>query len=78
MQMQDLVKPISQCTDEELLIRIRTIRANRTTIRPAAKTHAKKAAKKGQQGRMSVVEKMMASMSEADRQAFIAELEGMQ
>lgn len=75
MQLHDLVKPINECSDEELLERIRVIRNNRTTVRPAAKAHAKRAAKKGQQGRMSNIEKMLAGMSEADRVLLIAELE---
>ena len=74
MQLLDLVKPIEQCTDEELLERLRTIRHNRKTVRPAAKAHAKRAAKKGAQTRMTAVEKLLASMSEEDRQALIAEL----
>lgn len=74
MQLLDLVKPIEQCTDEELLERLRTIRHNRNTVRPAAKAHAKRAAKKGAQTRMSAVEKLLAGMSEEERQALIAEL----
>ncbi len=74
MQLNDLVKPIEQMTDEELLERLRVIRNNRNTVRPAAKAHAKRAAKKGAQTRMSKVEKMLAGMSEADRQAILAEL----
>lgn len=74
MQLTDLVKPIEQCTDEELLERLRTIRNNRNTIRPAAKAHAKREARKGQQGRMSAVEKLLAGMSPEERAAIIAEL----
>ena len=34
MQLTDLVKPIEQCTDEELLERLRTIRNNRQIVTP--------------------------------------------
>lgn len=74
MQLNDLVKPIDQCSDEELLERLRVIRNNRNTIRPAAKAHAKRAARKGQQGRMSAVEKLLAGMTPEERAAIIAEL----
>lgn len=74
MQLADLVKPINQMTDEELLERLRVVRNNRTTVRPAAKAHAKRAAKKGQQGRMSAVEKLLAGMSPEERAAIMAEL----
>lgn len=74
MQLADLVKPIEDCTDEELLERLRHIRNNRNAVRPAAKAHAKRAAKKGQLGRMSTVEKLLAGMSPEERAAIIAEL----
>lgn len=74
MQLTDLVKPIESMTDDELLERLRAIRNNRITVRPAAKAHAKRAAKKGQQGRMSAVEKLLAGMSPEDRAAIMAEL----
>lgn len=74
MQLTDLVKPIEHCTDEELLERLRTIRNNRNTIRPAARSHAKREAKKGQLGRMSAVEKLLAGMSPEERAIIMAEL----
>lgn len=74
MQLVDIVKPIEDQTDEELLERLRVIRNNRNTIRPAAKSHAKRAAKKGQLGRMSAVEKLLSGMSPEERAAIMAEL----
>ena len=74
MQLTDLVKPIEQCSDEELLERLRVVRNNRNTVRPAAKAHAKREAKKGQQGRMSAVEKLLDGMSPEQRAALIAQL----
>ncbi len=76
MQLTDLVKPIEDCTDEELLERLRKIRHNRNTVRPAAKTHAKKEAKRGQQGRMNKVEKLLEGLTEEQRKQLILELGG--
>lgn len=66
MQLPDLVKPVEQMTDEELTARIRELRNNRNTIRPAAQNHTKRAAKKGAQKRISKVEKLMQGMSRED------------
>lgn len=76
MQLTDLVKPLDQCSDEELLERLRTIRHNRNTVRPAAKNHAKRAAKKGQQGRLSKVENLLSGLSEEERLQLLTELGG--
>lgn len=63
MQLKDLVKPINEMTDEELMERLRSIRHNRATIRPAAQAHAKRAAKKGAQTRISTVDKLLQGLS---------------
>lgn len=73
MQLKDLTKPISDLTDEELMERLRTMRHSRTAIRPAAKAHAKRAAKKGAQGRMSKVDKLLVGLS---REEIIQLLQG--
>ncbi len=72
MQLCDLVKPMDQQTDEELLERLQQIRHNRNVVRPAATAHKKRAAKKGQQGRMNKVESLLDGMSEAERAELIA------
>lgn len=74
MQLKDLVKPIDQMSDDELLERLRQIRHNRNTVRPAAKSHAKRAARKGQQGRISKVENILAGLSDEQRQQLLLEL----
>lgn len=76
MQLHDIAVSLDDLTDEQLLERIRIARANRTTVRPAAKSHAKKAAKKGAVTRINKVDAMVAGMSEADRLALIAALKG--
>lgn len=76
MQLNDLVKPIEECSDEELLERLRAIRHNRTVVRPAAKSRAKREAKKGQQTRLNKVESLLAGLSEEQRKQLILELGG--
>lgn len=76
MQLADLVKPIDQQTDEELLERLREIRNNRNTVRPAAKAHAKRAAKKGQQGRVKKVEDLLEGLTPEQIAELLSELEG--
>lgn len=75
MQLKDLVKPIDQMTDEELAERLRIVRSNRISTRPAAKAHAKRAAKKGQQGKMTKAQDLLKS-SGLSREELIALLGG--
>lgn len=76
MQLNDLVKPIEQMTDEELLERLRVIRNNRNTVRPAGQARAKRAAKKGTQARVKKVESMIDGLTEEQKQQLILELTG--
>lgn len=73
MQLQDLVKPIDQQTDEELMERLRQIRHNRTAVKPAAKDHAKRAAKKGAQTRINKVEDLLKGMSREEILALLGD-----
>lgn len=74
MQLTDLVKPIEEMTDEELAERLRTISHNRNTVRPAAATRAKKAAKKGAQTRMNKVESLLGGMTDAEKAELLKQL----
>lgn len=74
MQLQDLVKPISECTDEELMERLRAMRHNRTTARPAAAARQKRAAKKGTQARVSKVENLLDGLSPEQLLELMAQL----
>ncbi len=74
MQLQDLVKPMEQMSDEELLAKIRKVRQNRITLKPAAKAHEKRESKKGATGRISAAEKILAGMTPAQREAMMAQL----
>lgn len=73
MQLQDLVKPIEQMTDEELMEQLRTVRHNRTVVRAGAKVRAKKEAKKGSQGRMSKVASLLEGLSREELIALLGE-----
>lgn len=74
MQLNDLVKPIEEQSDEELLERLRMIRNNRNTVRPAAASRAKRAAKKGSQTRVSKVEAILEGLTEAQKLELLREL----
>lgn len=74
MRLEDLVKPIDKQTDEELLARLRQIRHNRDMVRPAAKRHAKKAATKGAQGRVTKVETLLGMLDPAQLEQLMLSL----
>lgn len=76
MDLSKLIKPIEMMSDEELLERLKELRHRREVVRPAATAHKQMAARKGMQTRMTGVEKLLAGMSEEDRAALIASLEG--
>lgn len=76
MQLQDLVKPIGEMTDEELGERLRALRHKRDVVRPAAKKHVERAVKKGTQARVTKVADMFGNMSEAEKAELIKALGG--
>jgi hypothetical protein len=63
VQLKDLVKPIDQCTDEELQQRLQSIRHNRTVVRQAGKDHVRRAARVGQQSRVKKVEDLLKGLT---------------
>jgi hypothetical protein len=71
MQLGDLIKPIDQCSNEELLERLRKVRHNREVARPVAVAKATKAAKKTSVKKISALDKLVAGMSESDRAKLI-------
>jgi hypothetical protein len=75
MQLKDLVKPIDQMSDEELLERLRQIRHRRTTERPVAKAREVKEEKRASRGRMTALDKALASLSPEDRDKLMKSLE---
>ena len=75
MQLKDLVKPIDQLSDDELLDRLRTLRHKREVIRPAARKHVERAEVKVARKKVSELDKLVAGLSAADREALMKQLE---
>jgi hypothetical protein len=63
MQLADLVKPIEECSEDELMERLRGIRHNRSVGRPAGKAREKRATKKGAKGRIDKVKFLLNGLS---------------
>lgn len=76
MQMKDLVTPIDQMTDDELLEHVRAMRHRREVIRPAARRIVEKAVKRESTARTKKVDKAIAGMSEEERLKLIQLLGG--
>ena len=74
MRLPQLIKPLDQQSDDELMERLRTIRYNREVIRPAAKRIVQKAKTKASRGRVSSVEKLLEGLSESEREALLKQL----
>ncbi len=76
MKLSDLVKPISEQTEEELIERLRQIRHNRFVERPAAKKKAAKEAadRTPRTAKPPSIDKMLAGLSDSERDALIAKL----
>lgn len=66
MQLDNLFKPLSSLTEEELKARIQEIRHNRTVERPAAKARAKKAETTGKRGTITKMNQMHALLAAMD------------
>ncbi len=74
MQLENLFKPLSSLSEEELKARIQAIRHNRTVERPAAKARAKRAANTGKTGnitRMNQLHAMLAAMDPEAREQLL-------
>lgn len=75
MQLKDLVKPLDQMTEEELMTHLRSVRHRRTIERPATKARADRAEKKVSRGAASSLDKMLNALSPADRAKLLSQLE---
>lgn len=76
MQIRDLVKPIDQCTTEELLERVRAMRHRREQARPVAKQKAERAEKKAVRQRSTKIEKTVDNMSDEEKLTLLKLLGG--
>jgi len=74
--MRDLVKPIDQMSDTELLEHVRAMRHRREVIRPARAKIVERAVKKESKARVGKVDKIVSTMSEEERLKLIALLGG--
>lgn len=75
MQLGDLVKPISQMSDEELIEHLRQIKQRRTVERPAHRAHVERAEKKVSRAKGKKVTSLLDSLSESERAALIEQLQ---
>ncbi|MHB8413905.1 MAG: hypothetical protein ACYDB1_00725 [Acidiferrobacteraceae bacterium] len=75
MQIKGLVKTLDEMTDEELLSRLQTVRHSREVARPVAKRKAAKAETKASRARMGKVDKLLAGLSESERESLLKQLE---
>jgi len=74
VQLKDLVKPIDQQTDDELLARLREIRHRREIIRPAARKHVERAETKASRGKVASTEKLLENLTDDERETLLAKL----
>ena len=75
MQLHDIVKPMDELTDDELLERLRTVRHNRTIARPAAAKRFERAETKTRRAKATKIDKLAGQLTDAERQALIAQLQ---
>lgn len=76
MQIHDLIKPIDQQNDDELLERLRALRHNRETLRPAARKIVERAVKKTTKAKVTKAASLLDNLTEEQRLALIAKLGG--
>lgn len=75
MQLKDLVKPITQMTDEELLEHLRQVKQRRTIERPAHQAHIDRAEKKTARAKTKKVDTVLGKLSDEERQKLIEQLQ---
>ena len=76
MQTIDIIKPISQMTDEELMEKLRTVRHNREVSRPVARKKAEVAEKKTTRKKISAIDKVVDTMTDEEKRKLIELLGG--
>ncbi len=75
MQLKNLVKPIEQMTDDELLEQLRVVKSNREIVRSAVKKRTERVEKKASRGRVSATTKLLEGLSDEERAELIKKLE---
>ena len=75
MRLNQLVKPISEMSDDELLTRLREVRRNREVVRPAAKQIVERVEKKASNKKLAGIQGLLEGMSPEDKAALLKQLE---
>lgn len=76
MKLADITKPIDLMTDDELIEKLRQVRHNRETIRPARAKIIEKAATKITRAKTKKTEDLFDKLTPEERAKLIAQLEG--
>ena len=74
MQLDDLVKPLSALSDEDLMERLRQIRHNRTVARPAAAARKTRESNKGRVTKIHKTQGILSGLSNEALAQLLAEL----
>lgn len=77
MQLSDITTPIDQLTDDELIVRLRAVRARREVKHPVSKHKAATAEKKTSRARVDKTEDLLAELTPEQREELIKKLEGL-
>lgn len=72
MQLRDLIKPLEECSEDELIERLKVIRSNRNVVRPAAEKRAKRATKKAGTAKVNKLEALLSMLSPEEIAALLA------
>lgn len=75
MQLKDLVKPISEMTNEELIEHLRQVRQRRSVERPAHRAHVERAEKKVARAKGKKVDTVIGKLTDEERLKMIALLQ---
>ena len=74
MKLHQLIKPIDQCSNDELIERLRTVRHNREVARPVAKRKEAIAEKKTSRAKVTKADKLVDSLTDEQKQALLEQL----
>lgn len=77
MDLKDLVgKTIEECSDEELIERLRQTRHNRNNLKPRVTKKSATSAAKASHKRVTKVQGLLSGLSDEERQQLLLQLEG--
>lgn len=71
MRLEDLVKPIEECSDDELRERLSQIRVRQTAERPKATKVAEKAAKKSTRKKVKPINDLLSQLTPEQIEALL-------